>query len=90
MTFAVFNREGNSPLTKQILTSVESQYEKKSLNVLSKNTGIPFGPLDFEISTASIIFAISSGIVGDRKKEEPSGVAGVAKLLGVDLVIHSK
>ena len=33
---------------------------------------MPFGPLDLEISNASIIFDISSKTVWDKKKEEPS------------------
>ena len=55
MTFAVLRISGNMPVSKHMLTSLESQCEKKSLKVFNKNTGIPFGPVDLEISSLSII-----------------------------------
>ena len=74
ITFAVLRISGNVPVSKQVLTSLESQYEKKSLKVFNKNTGIPLGPVDFEISNLSIILTTSAGTVGHRKKDEPSGL----------------
>ena len=43
--------------------------------VLSKiKTGILLGPVDFFISNLSLIFSISPGTVGERKKEELNGL----------------
>ena len=57
-----------------MLTNLESQCEKKFLKVFNKNTGTPLGPDDLEMSSESIILVISSGIVGDKKNDEPSGL----------------
>ena len=64
---------GNTPVSKHIFTNFDNQIEKKSLKLFKRNTGIPFGPVDFEESNESIIILISSGMVGPRKKEFPSG-----------------
>ena len=38
------------------------------------NTGIPLGPVDYLESNSSIILHISSGVTGERKNVQPSGL----------------
>ena len=74
VTFANFRMSVKTPVSKHKFTNFDNQIEKKSLKLFKRKTGIPFGPVDFEESNESIILLISSGIVGPRKKESPSGL----------------
>ena len=74
VTFAIFIRVGNSPVSKQRFISSESQIEKNSLKAFNRNIGIPNGPVDLDESRRPIIFSISSGPVTVRKKEQPFGL----------------
>ena len=65
---------GKIPVSKDRFTNCDNQIEKKFLKLFKRNTGIPFGPVDLEESNESIILLISSGTVGPRKKEFPSGL----------------
>ena len=69
------------PVTKHRFTSLDNHSEKKFLKVFNKNTGIPLGPSDFLRSNASMIFEISSGTVGLRKNEQPSGLMNTLPFL---------
>ena len=62
---------GKTPVSKHKFTKFDNQIEKKTLKLFSKNTGIPFGPVDLVESIESMILLISSGTVGPRKKEIP-------------------
>ena len=74
ITFAIFSKSGNSPVSKHKLINLDSQKEKNSLKAFRINTGIPLGPEDFFWSNPSINLLTSSGIVGERKKVHPSGL----------------
>ena len=52
----------------------DSQYAKKNLKNLRRNTGIPLGPVDFDESNESMIVTISSGTVGLKKRVLPFGL----------------
>ena len=66
MTLAIFNKSGNSPVSKQRFINLESQNEKNSLKAFKINTGMPLGPDDFLWSNPSINLHISFGIVGEK------------------------
>ena len=70
---AILMSDGNSPVSKQRFINSESQKEKNSLKVLSRNIGMPNGPEDLDESRRSITLAISSGPVAERKKEHMLG-----------------
>ena len=74
ITLASLSNSGNSPTSKQRLINFDNQKEKKSLKALIINTGIPFGPVDLLQFRRSMSLLISSGLVGERKKVEPSGL----------------
>ena len=56
-------------MSKHRLTNFDNQKEKDGFSIFNINTGTLLGPEDFFISKASIIFSISPGTVGVRKKE---------------------
>ena len=55
VTFANFRISGKTPVSKHRFTNFDNQNEKKSLNLFKRNTGIPFGPVDLDESSESII-----------------------------------
>ena len=52
-----------------ILITKKAKNKKNSLNDLRMKTGMPLGPVDLDEFSLSIIFAISSGWVGERKND---------------------
>ena len=65
-TLATFKIDGKIPVSKDKLTSSDNQVEKNFLKVFKRKTGMPKGPVDFLMSSSSIIFSTSAGPTGDK------------------------
>ena len=64
----------SKPQNTDSLAQINNHTEKNRLKLFRMEIGIPSGPVDFFISNASMIFSTSPGTVGERKKDELTGI----------------